>query len=243
VKLNRVTVTGADDSVQPEVLHRVQAQYPFVEWGILVSGASKGRGRARFPSDDWLKQLIDLYDRVVYPPTISVHVCGQWVRDLCAGNWEWLYQNNRIGALFFRASRVQLNFHSYAHKVVMPDFTDALRGVKWQVILQSDGVNDELIRQVKDTHPDMVGVLHDRSGGAGILPRQWPKPLKGMYNGYAGGLSAANVVEQLRALEEVVGDETVWIDAETRLRNHTNTQLMIPLVEEYLEAAEPWVRP
>ena len=32
-----VTITGADDSIQPSQLLDLQKEFPFVEWGILLS--------------------------------------------------------------------------------------------------------------------------------------------------------------------------------------------------------------
>ena len=35
--LDRVTITGADDSIHVEQLAELSQAYPYVEWGILVS--------------------------------------------------------------------------------------------------------------------------------------------------------------------------------------------------------------
>jgi hypothetical protein len=37
MRLKTVTITGADDAVDPEELLQIQQRYPFVEWGILLS--------------------------------------------------------------------------------------------------------------------------------------------------------------------------------------------------------------
>jgi len=54
MKLDRVTITGADNSV--ENMHEIfdlSQQFPFVEWGILVSHSSVGK--PRFPSLMWIE--------------------------------------------------------------------------------------------------------------------------------------------------------------------------------------------
>ena len=53
--LKIVTVTGADDSVNPVSLLDLSERYPFVEWGILLS--KSGVGNSRFPSYEWLEDL------------------------------------------------------------------------------------------------------------------------------------------------------------------------------------------
>ena len=37
MKLTRVTITGADDSVEPRALAELSEAFPFVEWGLLMS--------------------------------------------------------------------------------------------------------------------------------------------------------------------------------------------------------------
>lgn len=240
MKLSKVTVTGADDSVTPESLGAISQIYPFVEWGILVSSNGHPHSRPRFPSAKWIAELMDMHERGDL--NLSVHLCGAWVRAACRGVWEWSVQEGwSIGRLLAMAQRVQLNFHSYKHRVVMPAFAEKLSSMSSnEFILQCDGVNDGLIREVHDAARN-TAVLHDRSGGAGVVPKEWPKLIKGAANGYAGGLSAENVADELREIEDVVGDETIWIDAETHLRSENNRQLSPLLVDEYLEAAKPWV--
>ncbi len=47
MKIDKVTLTGADDSVRPAELVEISQQYPLVEWGILFSKSQQGT--ARFP--------------------------------------------------------------------------------------------------------------------------------------------------------------------------------------------------
>lgn len=45
--LTRVTITGADDAVEPAELQALSHEFPFVEWGILHSYKRFGEiGRA-----------------------------------------------------------------------------------------------------------------------------------------------------------------------------------------------------
>jgi len=238
VKLSKVTVTGADDSIDPSAIKDISRLYPFVEWGILISSASHPRGGPRFPSGKWIAEMLDVVEGSDIK--LSVHLCGAWVRAVCRGVWDWSV-GWTLAKLLVVAQRVQLNFHGYKHLVEMPVFAERLCARSSnEFILQCDGVNDDLIREVHDTAKN-TSILHDVSGGAGVLPKRWPNLIKGVANGYAGGLSAENVADELREIEDVVGDETIWIDAETRLRIDDDRQLSIPAVHEYLDAAKPWV--
>jgi len=48
VKLDRVTITGADDQTSIAQMAEFSDMFSFVEWGILVSRSQEGA--ARFPS-------------------------------------------------------------------------------------------------------------------------------------------------------------------------------------------------
>lgn len=64
--LERVTITGADDSTDISQLVELSQEFPFVEWGILVSRRSEGG--PRFPSREW----IDAEPRI-YSPRTTCH--------------------------------------------------------------------------------------------------------------------------------------------------------------------------
>lgn len=53
--LDKVSITGADDSVNPKDLVELSEEFPFVEWAILLS---KSRMRSnRYPSLNWMYDL------------------------------------------------------------------------------------------------------------------------------------------------------------------------------------------
>ena len=43
MKLNRVTLTGVDESVPQEELFGIAREFPFVEWGVLVGSCADSR--------------------------------------------------------------------------------------------------------------------------------------------------------------------------------------------------------
>lgn len=233
MKLDRVTITGADDSIDPEALLPLTERYPFVEWGILFSG--KNQGTYRYPSHDWLHKF-SLAARGL--PNLSAHLCGQWVRELVlSGRGTWWERYASLCDIF---SRVQLNFHGQYHKAGQ-GFIGELRRLKvHDFIFQHDGVNDGLISTFTNNPNLRVCPLFDRSGGAGIVPKEWPKPIWA-YQGYAGGLGPENIADEIRRIEDVVGDSRIWIDMETRVRSEDDTKLMLDKVERCLEHAAAFV--
>jgi len=230
--IDRVTVTGADDNTSMQDIIAVTNDYPFVEWGILVSKSSMGG--PRFPSLPWIKSLRGL----PYKPTLSLHVCGYWVRAICEGNWKPL--TDALGDAFPLFDRIQLNFHAQQHSLSALAFVKAHGWPKDKtVIFQFDGVNDELL-EIAALNGCTVAPLFDKSGGAGIVPREWPvKPR--LHTGYAGGLSPKNVASEIQRIYPVTRGEMIWIDAETHLRSTDNSCLDMNRVRTFLKAAKPFV--
>ena len=111
--IKKVTLTGADDSVNPRDLLLLSKKYPFVEWGILLSARSEGLNR--FPSYDWQKQLSILSKNATHNFNLSGHVCGKWVRSICAGNWADIMHSRALMYQMF--GRYQLNFHNLLHRM------------------------------------------------------------------------------------------------------------------------------
>lgn len=237
--LRKVTITGADDSIDPISLFQIAERYPFVEWGILLSKSSEGN--PRFPSTRWLRELVELQsagtDNKI---SLSGHICGRWVRDICSGGFEF-YNNMRDIILSFQ--RFQLNFHSYLHRIHSTErFVESLRSINirgQQIIFQFDNVNNSLLDSAKDNGVDAVP-LFDLSGGAGVLPKEWKQPV-GDYCGYAGGLSPDNLEAQLTLIADKLNGVTIWIDAETRLRSNNDRQFDLKKVNEFLATAKFWL--
>lgn len=234
MNLDRVTVTGADDRTAPEDLARLSERFSFVEWGILVSKSSEGR--PRFPTQQWIRLLGAVMP--VHVP-LSLHVCGRWVRQLMLGEDDLLEE---AVIPFDRFLRLQLNFHAQHHDVQLGSafrmFDLALAGR--QFIFQMDGTGNEgLLHSFRAEGFDAVP-LFDLSGGAGVLPAEWPAHMGG-YCGYAGGLSPENVEAQIQRIAAAAGHGRIWIDVETRVRSDDDQILDLAKVERFLEVAAPHV--
>lgn len=235
--IDKVTVTGADDTTSVRDLIDIHEKYPFVEFGILLS--RKQIGTPRFPSKEWLHDAVELmFGRGI---NISGHICGSWVREILMGNWPFkemeVIHPSLLDARMLK--RFQLNTHAEPHTVDLAKMTDQvaiLQAFNQRIIIQNDGVNTELLKIPG------IETLFDLSHGAGILPENWPKPIDGINCGYAGGLSPDNVADQIAKIETIVGGRTIWIDAETHLRTYSpKDRFDLNLVRAFLKASEPFV--
>ena len=246
--LDRVTITGADDSIDPSDLIPLARDFPFVEWGILFSGARLGI--PRYPSRSWISALSKVVWQV--PMKLSAHLCGAWVRDFVLKakfNWKEEYKVYEM-----QFARVQLNFHGEFHRKA-PGFDGVLldeipraegNGLKAragkQFIFQCDSVNDHTVEELLPWMGDGLVPLFDKSGGTGAVPKAWPKAWPGVYCGYAGGLGPDILTTQLKLIEEAAGTERVWIDMESRVRSDDDVKFDLAKVRAALEKAAPWVK-
>ena len=234
--ISKVTVTGADDSVSPNSLSDLAEAFPFVEFGILLSKNSMGSNR--FPSEYWLRNLVETC--LGRQLNFSGHICGSWVREALMGNWpDFSKLHINFQKLF---QRWQLNTHARPHRynlIRLHDLIQSLEICHQSVIFQYDNKNTEMIETLTGLQEN-TSILFDLSHGSGVLPNEWPKPLD-IPCGYAGGLSAENLKQQLEIISEIVGDKTIWIDAETHLRSSNDTVFSISKVIRFLETAAPWV--
>jgi len=248
--ITKVTVTGADDSVNVSDLYNISQEYPFVEWGILLSRSrmSKqshaGQG-TRFPSEPWLRELAETYNNNSLNMNFSGHFCGGWMREILMGHWpiaELSKIDLRLQGLF---QRFQLNTHAEKLSWNFLEFQKVLNTLdidEQSIIFSYDGVNHDLLYSAREEEHENISTLYDLSQGAGVLPSTWPLPLPNVYCGYAGGLSPNNVAEQLSKLDTLIeGKHNVWVDAETFLRSHNDEVFDLGKVVNFLDAAKPWV--
>lgn len=240
--LSCVTITGSDDSTDPINLFELWQEFPFVEWGILISS----NVRSRFPSTGWIQRLIEQRERSDNLMRLSLHVCGKYMRELEQGH-STLFE--ALGQLLFAFKRVQLNCnghqksHTEAKHVAM-----ALQSLK---SLSLDAWNPTVIFQWRDFPDnfyeptskrfDCVG-LFDGSGGRGTLPPEWPDQSIGIPCGWAGGLGPYNLEKELPRIDVKASSLMhYWIDMESKVRTADRSMINMHAVSRCLEIAEPVV--
>ena len=245
--IDRITITGADDSVDPEQLVTLSEKYPFVEWGILVSKTSSGK--ARFPSENWLSRLAVVYGEKRMK--LSAHICGRWVREILMGSTAPIDSLDPWMPIFHR---IQINTHAELMQKQPNEFIDLVKTYFHdkgkQTIIQWDNVNGhELLYMLCQQDINAVP-LFDMSHGAGILPAKWPHRLakpnscwEPFYCGYAGGLGPEHIQEKIQDISHVVDgdnfsaigkDVPVWLDMETKVRSNNDSIFDLEKVEKVL---------
>lgn len=239
--LTMVTLTGADESVDPSDLLELSREFPYVEFGILVSATRAGM--PRFPGPSWIYALQDL--ALAHAPVLqlSLHLCGRYVQKLLGGHS--IVPQKLLGCFH----RVQLNFH--AERVQGPYVPHAMQEalkpfVTRQIIFQIDGYMGNTYLQETTLLLDNHVPLYDASHGGGVLPPHWPQPLRGyLEHGYAGGLGSDNLETQIPRILSVARNAFLWIDMETNLRTGTPGGVMdtfdLAKARQCLELARPFV--
>ncbi len=208
-----VTLTGADDSVDPQELINLSFDFPFVEWGILIGTRA---GLHRFPSMGWIGKLVKLKHENAnrfHPIHLSLHICGRWLREIAKGTpLSWPTE-------FLAFERCQLNWHGETQGDISSKIVQSFQQLKgWNptVIFQFDGVNDHLCAACAESLN--VAALFDQSHGAGLLPERWNRAIPDFPCGHAGGLGADNVAVELPKIMPMVDKaQYAWIDMETKL--------------------------
>lgn len=246
MSLTKVTITGADDETDVGELIELSREFPFVEWGILVgSNTGEGCGCSRFPSVDWIAGLVNdvrAAGNHQLPVNLSLHVCGEFLRQLVRG---YSSLDVLLGRYLYAFQRMQLNWHGErqfedSDENILDAISRLVDNVPvtdpaWNpvVIFQLDGWNDELWRATARRF--LCAGLFDRSHGAGILPAEWPAARLGLPCGWAGGLGPDNLELQLPLIaSQATGD--YWVDMETLVRSES--RLDLEKVRDCLEIAD-----
>lgn len=232
-----VTLTGADNSVEPENLAELSRDFPFVEWGILI-GSGTGN---RFPSQNWIRDLIECRCDSGNKMKLSLHICGRHLRDIAAGKSSLM---DLVGPGLCAFERCQLNWHGERQPTAVAEqVLNAFCHLSpWepQIIFQLDGVNDDLWNAASRRF--LVCGLHDKSHGAGVLTGEWPNAHPVIQSGWAGGLGPDNVVAEARKIDQKCHKSYQhWIDMETQLRSTDDAFFDLGKCRVVLERIAPYV--
>jgi hypothetical protein len=188
----KITLTGADEKTPVDSLVRLVDRYPRVEIGLLYTETSEGRNR--YPSKKWLKDTVS-----VLRSYCALHVCGsEALRNLCEG-WQWMH----------RVGRIQIN----RPKLSLETLQDLSIIYGANIITQWSHNNTSLVDAEVEGHCLLV----DSSGGRGISPEKWERPVTRKPVGFAGGLGSDNLRTELPKIM-AVAEGTWWVDMEGKLR-------------------------
>jgi hypothetical protein len=221
MELLSVSLTGADDTVNPEKLKALSDRYPLVEWAILSS--EKRQGELRYPSEDWVER----FHQACPLARKAIHLCG---KDVDA----FLAMDTRIHKKIAKFDRVQLNFNQRRHPKDLETLVQVANKVTPRIILQYNSANASLWSELRDKIINMA-VLFDASGGGGHSPKAgWPEMLPGTICGFAGGLGPDNIVSEFEVISRMAVGRGFWIDMESKLRSPVDDSFDLQACETVL---------
>ena len=228
--LTRVTVTGADDAVDPRALMALGVEFPFVEWGVLMSESRQGT--PRYPTRRWMIGLENTAKDAIRTATamnMSAHFCGAVAREALAGRLHDL-------PVIERVRRIQVNGYAPPSPGLV---SFARRMPSYEIILQVRA-EDRLQESAQDAaRMASASLLFDPSGGRGVEPFKWPTAPMGARVGFAGGITPGNVREVVASIAELnLGP--FWIDMETGVRDEAD-RFDMGRVRRLLEYVAPLV--
>ncbi len=203
--LKKVTFTGIDARTKAAELIALYLEFPFVEFGFLLSDALTGKNRnPRYPAQVVLKA----YKKAKLP--MALHLCGKIAMDVVKKD-DWATVYRMTGEYMPMFDRIQINAAQARHILPCLRFPEGK-----QIILQMHDGNDTMWNQY-GTMPDVVG-FQDNSGGKGIFEGVWRAPL-GSFFGYGGGISPENLIEAVQGIQKICPTD-FWIDMESGVRTN-----------------------
>lgn len=223
---------------------------PKVELGIQASGKSVNFSTPRY---QWLDTLLEISAKLIQQLNIAMHVNYDWCSQMAAAGANKDLWPREIKNLFARQDhngnplirRWQLNIGDYTHDISgekLAEICDAFRDREFIFPYNAKNkVTTEIEKLNKLAHGDF-SLLYDSSYGAGISPESWNAPV---YNnrpmGYAGGMSPANVADNLGKISAVCPDGyTTWIDAEGQLMKPGTRHFDVNRAAQYIKSALEW---
>lgn len=228
MELTSITFTGIDKQTDLDRVQQIQEDYPYVEWGVLLSYHWKENGN-RYP-DPFL--LHDLEHRGL---RLSAHLCGGMARDVAEGETQKMYET--IYWNFDMFSRCQLNVNVSACYQEMRSLRPFDRHLKEVIMQMQGGVSlGSWLSYCQKPLPH-VGYLLDASGGRGIETPIEVYDNPDIHVGYAGGINPDNVGDKLAQLLNHSTYGKFWIDMESGVR--TDDWLDLDKVERVLQVCDP----
>jgi hypothetical protein len=160
-------------------------------------------------------------------------VCDRWAKDIVDhGNFSFRHNQNKIWPII---KRIQINNKP---EKISRQFIDALKLVyDKEFIIQVSSFYDSYYEEIKNSGIKCYP-LFDNSGGKGKLPENWPNSLN-TYCGYAGGLGPDNLESELVKINKVAGNNSIWINIETKVR--TDNIFDLNKVEEVLKIVAGYI--
>jgi len=203
------------------------------------------------PRNIWFTEVLRESLQLSRPINLAIHINSEWANDICVNGkipetiLEWMNLERCNKPLI---KRIQINMPRETAVNINPDFMAAIVSYefpKQEFIFQYNDKTKEAIEKLHKTGIKF-SLLFDASGGNGIAPKEWQKPIYESHPmGYSGGMSPDNVVDNLRKINKLVPRETkIWIDAEGKLKSadlfEEKPRFDVELARAYINRANIW---
>ena len=186
----KITLTGLDEKTNLSEVSSIKAELAFL---FSAKGPASG---LRYPRREWI------VDAVKVIPNAAVHICGRGARQLLMAR--------DLDDILSTVARIQINGPVSNEELV---YLERLYPNK-ELIVQYYPGNAPLILA-----DNRASFLVDSSGGTGVLPDEWLRPVTPKSVGFAGGLSPSNMLAELPKILKVA-EGNWWVDMESRLREN-----------------------
>lgn len=193
-----ITITGIDERSSIPLMVDLLQRHPALEIGLLLTLSPEGRHR--YPGRAWLAAAA-----AALSGRCALHVCGAGARAALA--------EGGLQDLTAHAARIQVN------GTLDVEAVEALAEgyPSHTLITQFNGANADHLQVRARNH----ALLIDASGGRGVAPGTWARPLTSKAVGFAGGLGPLTLAHELPRIHAVASDPW-WIDMETSVRDATD---------------------
>jgi len=224
---------------------------PNAEIAVQCHPSKMSDGMAR---NVWFGNLLkQLYD--IKPINLAIHINNEWANEICCEGkipeiiLDWLKAYNTKNAKPYPPliQRIQINMPEYTAQNIRPDLVAQIINAfpHREFIFQYNEITKGAIRKLHDTGVKF-SLLFDASGGRGLTPESWQKPIYQKHKmGYSGGISPDNVIDNLRKINILLPkDYNTWIDAEGRLKTNNlfdeKLKFDTQLARLYIARANNW---
>ena len=241
-------ITASDPREHNSVKSIIElAHLPHAEIAVQCHPSKMSDG---MPRNVWFNKLLHAANQVLHI-NLAMHINSEWANEICANgkipgivlNWMQIEKTHNQPLV----RRIQLNMpRETANNINADALAQIIHNFK----------NHEFILQYNDKTKDAIEKLHktgarfsllfDASGGNGVSPSEWKKPIYETHPmGYSGGMSPTNVMRNLNEINAVVPENRwIWIDAEGKLKSATlfdeKPLFDVDLARDYIQRANLW---
>ena len=246
-KMNLRYITCSDPREHNSVKSIIElAHLPLAEIAVQCHPSKMSSG---MPRNVWFEQLLRVAKQTTHI-NLAMHINNEWAKDICVDGiipeiiLNWMQIEHRHNKPLVK--RIQLNMpQTAADNIDAEKLAKIIHDFKHhEFIIQYNDKTKEAVEKLHNTGAKF-SLLFDASGGNGVQPTQWQKPIYENHPmGYSGGLSPENVMQNLDNINHVVGDTPIWIDAEGKLKSQTlfedKALFDVKLAQSYIRRARLW---